>query len=434
MEREHKCPFCRAGITTQNCAVFFRLQGDPVTFNDQEGGDRLLFAARNLADKNIEEAVVRYRSLRRLTSGWFFRDKLDFSGDEEFPGWYKLSVDRDQPNAISATLYHKTLPRTLTTNIPACSVCGYPLPTDFFECEQIFISLVGKPMSGKSVALSVSMRSNCDCFNRAITGSVNRYSAVMADDWAYRGWYSSSAIKLNRDILPGHTERHLLPPAQIRRLCADTKYLISIFDASGDILDFDHPAEFAYLSDCDGCIIIEPAHEMFGSRPNSAVSRDRKVLLSEEEQKKLQAPSAAQAPLSEKYANVDLDNIVGYVEGYLPSNGYIAFALSKADIGPEKIRALLAQSAAEKGKFQANIVNQKSTLIQQYLREAGHPIRLASEESKYFAFSALGYIEIDNKEERLLKQIDPMCLEEPFLWIIEKVISDRKKQQNTTEA
>jgi len=236
-----RCPVCLSELEYNNRLIFFEASSFRIFPNTKlyRFGETFI---NNLRKKNTNSDRA---SVLDAIPGAAFKIKPDGSVEyEEDDG--VISYDNNKGIAVISEFdeYNTLQGRdVITTKLHACGICGYVLPKEIFDREQIIIGLAGRRAEGKTVALAAAFFDdiyyNDKIFEihnmkfQLLNSSLDA-AFVNSDDYSYKRIYDTWKDKKTLDV----TNRGWIPPlnvnVDITTREEKKKYQISIYDIAGE--------------------------------------------------------------------------------------------------------------------------------------------------------------------------------------------------------
>ncbi len=304
--------------------------------------------------------------------------------------------------------------RGIETDRRVCPHCHNKLPKDYGKNPVKFISLVGISGSGKTVMLS-QLIENIEDYATLVGGRVTFDSSDSAKKFPLQ-----YKVKANQE-LPSGTREHFAPPIFLQfsktvngRLIKST---LVVYDIAGEscITAAGMDKYGPFIRNSDGIILLLDPRQISAfscadenaEKPQAVLNAMAKAFLLDDNQK-CKVPLAVTYSKSDKLRNVGVD---------INENSHIFRPIEyKLDGSP---RGFMEDSYK-------NIRHEVEGLMKKYSLTFYDNVTGFFSNYGFFAVSALGHDTVSTKDESgadssvLTMNIEPIRLEEPFMWLLYK--------------
>ncbi len=382
-------------------------------------------------------------------------------------GMTKVTKEYDE-NTLGYTLTISEDSMIIVSNTMVCPHCHNVLPQNFFKYEMISIGLAGSVATGKTVFMASLMMNEFRILNNETITVRNAHGNPLDPE---KIKMERTAQKLySQRLCPDPTNKAFHQPVYlefaVKNGRAVKKFLVTFYDVAGETIRKEAGSgKTTFTRHADGIILFIDPSQMMLNRPISLKTTidERNVLaslklLSREEQARVQMENMRLGYPSvhvdfgneeQEYENLVyernpvtiLDSLRMGIGDSLLKDKYIALTIAKCDqlSELEEFREIPGSSLLfEREVLKRGWINTDHQLFRQILLEkvfeekVYHMQRNVGEYKGHglFMISALGCEttqdkEVEHGQTRTVGPINPIRVEEPFLWMVMKILQER---------
>ncbi len=387
--------------------------------------------------------------------------------DLEELGMIPVKKEYDE-NSFGYTLTISEDSMVIVSNTMVCPHCHNVLPQNFFKYDMISIGLAGSVATGKTVFMASLMMNEFRILNNDTITVRNAHGNPLDPE---KMKMEKTAQKLYADLLcPDPTNKAFHQPVYleftVKMEKEVKKFLVTFYDVAGETIRKEAGSgKTTFTRHADGLILFIDPSQMMLKRPISlktTIDEKRMLssmrLLSKEEQARVQRenkrignPAMTVDFGFQKIEDEDfvyernpvtiLDSLRMGIGDSLLKDKYIALTIAKGDQLSEldEFRQLTGSGLLfERESIKRGWIHTDHQLLRQKILEnvfeekVYHMQRNVGEYrgSGLFLISALGCETITEEENgvmltRAVSQVNPIRVEEPFMWLLMKILQER---------